>query len=335
MKRINHIYEKIINIDNIKEAHKCAKKGKSHYSQVKMVNENESFYLNKIQQMLENKTYNTSPYDIFTVNDNGKEREIYKLPYFPDRIVHWAIMLQLEDVFMKTFIHDTYAAIPGRGPHKALKKLHHFMEDREGTQYCLKLDVKKFFPSINQSILKSLLKKKIKDKYLLWLLDEIIVSCETGLPIGNYLSQFLSNFYLTYFDHWLKEEKKVKYLIRYMDDIVILHHDKEFLHRLRKDIDMYLEKELHLSIKENWQVFPTYKRGVDFVGYRSFGDYTLLRKRTAAKVKRNMKDLSKKDILTQSEYSRLMSHKGWVQHCDNHNLQKKYITPLLRKEVVK
>ena len=103
----------------------------------------------------------------------------------------------------------------------------------------------------------------------IWLLDEDFDS-ETGIPIGNYLSQYCGNFYLSAFDHWLKEEKRVKHCFRYMDDIVIFGSSKEALHQLRKDIDEYFRKELKVVIKGNWQIFPSYVRGVDFVGYRTF-----------------------------------------------------------------
>lgn len=333
MKRYGNLYEKIYDIGNLRLAHKKARRGKTHYTEVKMVDSNPDYYLNQIHEMLKNKTYKTSQYEIFTKLDKDKEREIYKLPYFPDRIVHWAIMLQLEDIFMRTFIRDTFAALPGRGIHDALKRLHKFMEDREGTKYCLKLDIKKFFPSINHEILKQLLRKKIKDKDLLWLLDEIIdsVDGEKNIPIGNYLSQYFANFYLAYFDHWIKEQKGVKYYLRYMDDIVILHKDKEFLHQLRKDIEKYLKENLKLEIKENWQVFPTYIRGVDFVGYKSFGNYTLLRKSTAKRFKRKMRKIMKKESINFRDFCTIQSYKGWLKWANCYNLSQKYIEPLTEK----
>lgn len=229
-------------MENLYLAHKNARKGKAHYTEVKMVDSNPDYYLRQIHEMLKNKTYKTSPYEIFTKIDKGKEREIYKLPYYPDRIVHWAIVQIIEPIWMKTFIYDTYSSLKGRGIHKGLLRLHKAMKDKENTQYCLKFDIKKFYPSINHRILKQIIRKKIKDKDLLWLLDSIIdsVEGETNVPIGNYLSQYFGNLYLTYFDHWLKEEKKVKYYFRYCDDCVILHHDKAFLHQLRKDTEKYI-----------------------------------------------------------------------------------------------
>lgn len=322
MKRHGFLYEKIYHIDNLRLAHENAKKGKTHYRDVKMVEKDVDRYLYEIQEMLINKTYKTSEYTIEKINDRGKSREIYKLPYFPDRIVQWAIMLQIEKTIVSTLVSQTYAALPGKGTHAALNKLHEYMEDREATKYCLKFDVKKFFPSIDREILKQLLRKKFKDPHLLWLLDEIIDSTDEGIPIGNYTSQYFGNFYLAYFDHWLKEDKQIRYMLRYMDDVVILHHDKKFLHKLKREIDDYLSTELNLNVKENWQVFPTYVRGVDFVGYRSFGDYTLLRKSIASRLKRNMRD---------ENYDSIPSYNGWLTHCDGHNLYKAYVEPLIMK----
>ena len=197
------------------------------------------------------------------------------------------------------------------------------------------MDVKKFFPNINHNILKKLLRKKFKDKDLLWLLDSIINSIEgeKGVPIGNYLSQFFANFYLSYFDHWLKEEMKVKYYIRYMDDIVILHKDKHFLHHLKQDIEKYLKINLELQVKENWQVFPARVRGIDFVGYRHFGNYVLLRKNTSKNLIRKMKKINNKfnfnKLINYSLWCSINSYKGWIMCCNVHNLENKYIKPLL------
>jgi hypothetical protein len=166
------------------------------------------------------------------------------------------------------------------------------------------------------------------------LLDEIIDSTpgDVGIPIGNYLSQYSGNFYLSSFDHWIKEVKKVKYYFRYMDDIVILGSSKEELHKLRKEVDEYLRNELKLNIKENWQVFPTFVRGIDFVGYRVFLNYTLLRKSTCKSFKRKMRNINKKKLngqeLNYSEWCSINSYKGWLKWCDSYRLSQKYIKPI-------
>ena len=235
MKRFGYIYEKICDLDNLRDAHKHARKDKLYYREVKMIDKNPDFYLKQIQEMLINETYEVSPYTVSIINDKGKDRELRKLPYYPDRIIQWAIMLQIEKIFMDVFISSTCASLAGRGIHTASKKIRRYLkEDPEGTRYCYKIDVKHFYPSINHAMLKKLLRKKFKDTKLLRLLDKIIDSSggEVGIPIGSYLSQYLANFYLAYFDHWIKEELGVKYYVRYMDDIVILHNSKEYLHAL-------------------------------------------------------------------------------------------------------
>jgi RNA-directed DNA polymerase len=335
MKRYGHLYPKIYEMDNLKLAHMNARKGKGWYKEVKLIDENPEYYLKLLQDMLINKTYKTSPYETFIKNDNGKEREIFKLPYFPDRICQWAIMQIIEPMLISNFTRDTYSAIPNRGTHRAYYKLRTALQtDVPGSQYCLKLDIKKFYPSINHTILKQKYRRLFKDPDLLWLLDEIIDSTEgdVGIPIGNYLSQYSGNFYLSEFDHWIKEVKKIKYYFRYMDDIVILGSDKEQLHQLHSEIEVYLRDKLKLKIKENWQVFPTYVRGIDFVGYRSFLNFALLRKSTCKNFKSKMKVIDKKVQkgieMNYSEWCSINSYKGWLVHCDSHRLIQKYIEPI-------
>ena len=337
MKRYNNIFPKIVEMDNLRLAYRNARKGKSYYEEVKIIDENPDYYLEQIQQMLISGNYKTSEYVIFKKNDKGKEREIYKLPFYPDRIVHWAIMLQIEHIFMQTFTNFTNASLKDRGIHRTLKQLDKALKDENNTEYCLKIDVKKFFPNINHDILKNLLRKKFKDKLLLELLDEIIDSVEgsKGVPIGNYFSQYFANFYLSYFDHWLKEEKKCKYVFRYMDDIVILDGDKNFLHNLKREIDEYLKVNLDLKVKENWQIFPTNVRGIDFVGYRVFRHYKLLRKSTYKRMKEKCKKLVKQDSLSFSNFCTVNSYVGWLKWCNSYDLSLKYINPLLIKEFEK
>lgn len=280
------------------------------------------------------KTYKTSEYEVFIKNDTGKEREIYKLPYFPDRIVHWAIIQVVEPIFLNRLNGCTHSAIPNKGIHSAFKQLDRYMKkDVEGTKYCLKLDVKKFYPSIDHNLLKRMYRTLFKDPDLLWLLDEIIDSTEgdKGVPIGNYLSQYSGNLFLSKFDRWIKEKLRVKYYIRYMDDIVILHSDKDYLRKLLKEIDKYL-KGIKLEIKDNHQIFPSRVRGIDFVGYRHFGDYVLLRKSTSKRLIRKMRNIMKKlkngGKLTYSDYCSINSYKGWLKWCNGYNLYKKWIKPL-------
>lgn len=353
MKRVGNLYKEICSMDNLRKAHKNARKGKGWYEEVKAVDADQETYLKALQDMLINHTYHTSEYRSFIKKENGKEREIFKLPYFPDRICQWAILQVIEPYLLKHLTKNTYSAIPDKGIHAALHDVQKAMQtDVPGCQYCLKLDVRKFYPSINHDILKAKFRRLFKDPELLWLLDEIIDSIstakienmrdiwlldedydsETGIPIGNYLSQYCGNFYLSFFDHWIKEEMRVKYEFRYMDDILIFGRTKEELHQLRRQIDVYFRTELKLMIKPNWQVFPSYVRGVDFVGYRIFLNYVLLRKSSCINFKNRMVEIAAKvengQLMSYSDWCSINSYKGWLKHCDSARLQEKYVLPI-------
>jgi len=307
MKRIGNLYEQIISVENLKLADKKARKGKKNqYGVVKHIRNEEANIL-KLHEDLKNKIFTTSKYKIFKISD-GKEREIFSLPYYPDRLVHHAVVNILEPIFMSVFTADTYSCIKGRGVHKASYKLRKYLKDIENTKYCLKIDIKKFYPSIDNDILKNLLRKKFKDKELLYLLDNIIDSAK-GVPIGSYLSQFFANYYLTYFDHFIKEKLKVDYYLRYCDDCVILSSNKEQLWEWFYEIKKYLEEELKLEIKGNYQIFPVEVRGIDYCGYKHYHTHTLLRK-----------SIKKKYIKNKNK----INHFGWTKHCNSINLRNKY-----------
>lgn len=199
MKRLNNLYSNIYSIDNLNLADKKARLGKTKQYGIKNHDKNREDNIINLSYVLKNNEYNTSQYTVHTLFD-PKERQIFRLPYYPDRITHHALMNILEPIFIKSFTKDTYSCIKGRGIHGAFYNLKKVLKDVVNTRYCLKLDIKKFYPSIDHFILKKLLRKKFKDKKLLILLDNIIDSAK-GVPIGNYLSQYLANFYLTYFDH--------------------------------------------------------------------------------------------------------------------------------------
>lgn len=332
MKRIGNIYHKIYDMDNLRLAHLNARKDKSSYSEVQMVDNDTERYLRQLQESLIDKTYKTSKYTIFKKKEGRKVRTLYKLPYYPDRICQWAIMQILELYLTKTLIYDTYSAIPGRGQHLAWKRVNRALYHKRETKYCLKIDINKYYPSINHTTLKQIFRSKIKDKDVLWLIDEIIDSAHPGIPIGNYISQWGGNLYLSGFDHWCKETKKCKYYFRYMDDIVIFHESKEFLHRLDDEIREYLARNLKLQVKSDRQVFETRSRGLDFVGYRFFDENILLRKSTAKKFKRKMQQIrSSCDTglnMTYSEWCSINSYMGWIKWCNHHELEQKYIEPL-------
>lgn len=315
MKRINNLYEKIYCLENLVLADEKARKGKSSQYGVQVHDKNKDANLISLSQMLKDKTYKTSPYTTFFIYE-PKEREVFRLPYFPDRIAHHAVMNILEPIFVGMFTANSFSCIKGRGIHGAARSVRRSLNDIDNTAYCLKLDIKKFYPNIDHDILKQLLRRKIKDAELLWLLDEIIDSAD-GLPIGNYLSQYLANFYLTYFDHWIKEQKAVEKYYRYADDIVILSESKEYLHKILSDIRIYFKEQLKLDIKGNYQIFPVAARGIDFVGYVFYHTHTRLRK----SIKQNFARMIHKN----KNKASIASYNGWAKHCNSKNLLKKLL----------
>ena len=208
------------------------------------------------------------------------------------------------------------------------------LQDKENTRYCLKIDIRKYYPSIDHDIMKRLVRRKIKCKDTLALLDQIIDSAD-GVPIGNYLSQYFANLFLAYFDHWVKEELRIKYYFRYADDIVMLHSDKAVLHDVFVRIERYLREELHLTVKGNHQVFPVAAsrydrsgRGLDFVGYVFYHEQKQIRKNIKKNFCRAAAKLNKHPYLSDKEYKQgICSWLGWAKYSNSRHLLKSIIKP--------
>jgi len=333
MKRYGNIFEKITHKQNILTAHNNAKKGKAKYKQVSFFEKNISLCVDSIHSILKNKTYKVSPYIKEARIERGKHRVIYKLPYMNDRVIQHALLQVVQPILEQTYIKDTYQSIKGRGVHKAKNRIETFLKDQENTKYCLKIDIKKFYPSVNNDILKQLIRKKIKCNDTVWLIDEIIDSTD-GLPIGNYTSQTFGNYYLSYFDHFVKEELKVKHYIRYADDMIFLSDSKEELHSILKKVKAYLLENLKLSLKENYQIFPTKKRGIDYLGFRFFGKFVLIRK----SIKRSIVILInkiKKGGATLKHFQSFMSYWGWIKATNSYNFQRIIFTRYFKEKLGK
>lgn len=337
MKRLWNIYESVYSLENLRIAHKMARKDKSLYRDVKMVDSNPDLYLKEIQVLLKEKRYriNKNDYSIQIIWDKTKERELRKLKYYPHRIIQRAIMLKLEDMFNKHLCYHTCASLVWRWWIRISQLMNKYLKDKEWTKYCLKIDIKKYYPNINHKILKQQLRKKIKDPDVLRLLDMTIDSFpwKKWLPIWSYLSQYLANFYLSRFDHWLKEELHLKYVLRYMDDIVILWPKPSTLRVVYRRMKKYLSWHLWLQIKWNRQIFPTATRWIDYIWYRYFWNYTLLRKDTAKKLKKRFRQISnayKKWYEMNFKLRCSINSYSWrLLHCDSYRLSHKYITPLV------
>ena len=338
MKRHGDLFYKITDLDNILQAFEKVTQGKKNYREVKRIQPKVIEFAYKIKEMLENHTYTIKPenYTRKVINEGShsgtkKERELFKLRLYPHRWIHWCIMLVVRDIFLKHYCYHSCACIPNGGIKRAHALTVKYLKDKENTKYCLKIDIKKFYPSINKEILKQKLRKKFKDPDLLWLFDMIIDSYpkDRGVAIGLLTSQYFSNYFLSDFDHYLKEKLKVKKVIRYMDDVTIYASNKEYLHELLKQIKEYLKNELDLELKGNYQIFPVDKRGVDFVGYVFRHDSVRLRKSSALTLRLISNAVKKHQKVTDRQFSALNSICGNFQFFNSTPLFEKYAEPIV------
>ena len=330
VKRVGYIYEKVCEIDNIKQAIMKASRGKRNERRIQRVIQNIDAAAREIQAMLLNQSYVPSPYVIASIYDgaNKKERVIQKPRFYPDQVIHWALMLQLEPILMRGMYEYNCGSIPGRGTSFGHKTVRRWLDtDYKGTKYCLSLDVSKFYPSVDNDTLKAMFRRKLKDSNCLWLIDTIIDSIK-GLPIGNFTSPWFSNFYLEGLDRFIKQNLGVKYYVRYADDMVLLGSNKKQLHRARKEIALYLQN-LKLTVKGNWQVFKVDARAIDFLGFRFFRTKTILRKRNALRIRRRFLKISKKKWLNYKDASAVISYWGWIKRSDSYSFYNSKLKPLV------
>lgn len=332
MKRANHIFEKLIQPETLYKAFRLCSDGKQHYKAVKKFSENLKENIRELQTELENGTYTTGEYRIKQINEHGKDRKIHILPY-KDRVLQRALGIVLDEHVYRTLTANTHASLEGRGIHTALNQIKKYLEnDPDNTQYCLKIDIRHYFESIDHEILKTTWRRIIKDRRILRIIDDIIDSVppDEGIPIGNHFSQLSATLYLSQFDHWIKEGLKIPYYTRYQDDMVFFAADSKQLRKWFREIDWYLISRLNLSIKPNWQIFFVDKRPVDIVGYRIRHDNTILRKSTFKRMRRRFLEIVKIEDaadMTYSQYCSANSFKGWSMHGNDKTIREKYIEP--------
>jgi RNA-directed DNA polymerase len=332
MKREGHLFEKVFDKNNIRLAIIRSSKGKKKRREVEKVLDNTEYYVSLIYKILKNKSYIPSKYRVVTIYDclNKKEREISKTRYFPDQIIQYCLMNIIEPILLRKMYLYSCGSIPGRGTSFGQKTLRKWLDnDVHGTKYCLKMDVRKFYPSVNKTILKKKFGKIIKDKDCLWLINSIIDSDCKGLPLGNYTSGYFSNFFLNDLDNYIKGTLKVKYYIRYVDDLIILSGNKKFLQKVLRNIEAFLISE-DLVLKNNYQIFNVNIRDIDFLGFRFFRNKTILRKRNMFRISRKVRRLSKKDNISFKDACSVISYYGWIKHSDSYNFYHTRIKPYAR-----
>ena len=289
----NVFYDKLTFI-NLVKAHYRAVLGKRNKREILLYEQDLETNISNILYLLQTNTYKLGKYREFKIYE-PKERTIKSLPY-KDRVVHqWYVYEFIKPYFVKRFIKDTYACIDGRGTHLCSRVAQKYMKRmyyKYGRDYyIIKGDIKKYFYSIDKDILYNILAKSIKDKDLLKLTKILIYDNDDpkGIPIGNYTSQYYANIYLNELDHYIKDELKIKYYLRYMDDFCIYLPTKDECIEVLNKIKLFLKDKLDLELNNKTRYYPS-KFGTNFCGYIIHENYMLLRKRCIKNIKKKLRE---------------------------------------------
>jgi len=341
MKTYNNLFNEICSFENLHLAYLKAKRCKRYRGYVLGFSYKLESNLLKLQKELLSQTYQHGKYREFIVKDL-KKRHIKAAP-FRDRIVHHSLCNIIEPIFDKAFIFDSYACRQEKGTHKAIKRVQTFLRSIFDSNvgkgvlkdiYCLQCDISKYFASIDQEILFKLIKRKIVDPKVLWLVQEILNSSYDerqgkGIPIGNLTSQIFANIYLNELDRFIKHGLKIKYYLRYMDDFLIFGFEKKEFHQIKERIKEFLNNILKLKLHpKKINVFPVKTvrysessnkagKGIDFLGYRIFENYRLLRKSSVKRfIKRTKVYQEKLDkgLMTKEKFNN--SLQSWVAYAE-------------------
>lgn len=334
MKTWSNIWQPFITKENFNIASGQAKKGKGKQKQVQRFELNPVENTERIRQSVINGTFHTSKYHSKIIFE-PKMRIIYILPFNPDRIVHHAIVNVLKPYYERYFIADSYACLDGRGQQAGSLRC---MEAVRRNKYCLKCDIHHFYPSIRHDILFEMYKRKIRDTKFLELLEDNIFSFGGGknTPIGNLTSIWHGNFFLTPLDLFCKHDLHIPDYVRYCDDFLLFGDDKAYLHECRKRIDDFIHTRLDLEFSRS-DVFNV-KQGVDFLGYRHFDNYILVRKSTAKRMMKKVALLPERyesGEITKDEFRSILdSISGWLSHANAYHLSQKMGLAELRERYI-
>ena len=348
MENLN-IFERIVSWENLLDAYHHAAAEKWFRDDVAAFSASLGKNLLKIQKSLRLKYYQVGNYREFYVYE-PKNRLVMALN-FPDRVVQWAIYLQLNPILDRQFYYHSYGCRVGKGTAKAADKLQDWMRlvDRKPDDwYYLKLDISKYFYRVDHAVLLDILAKKFPgEDDLLWLMDRII-NCEhtafglppgknvdeidpserlldVGMPIGNLTSQLLANVCLDQLDQYIKHELHAHYYVRYMDDMVILHNDAKVLNEWKRLIEKYLNEVLHLELNDKTTIGKV-KNGITFVGYVIRPTYRKLKRKSLRKMKAKIRYRQKEyaaGLITFDKVNATMqSYFGIMKHFDSYGLRR-------------
>lgn len=342
MKTYNSLYPKIYSMKNLILAWKETRKRKIKKDYVIEFEKNLLGNLLDLHCELKFQYYKPKPLRTFILRD-PKTRKISKSD-FRDRIVHHALIRIIEPIFDRTFICDSCANRKGKGSSYALERFEKFRrkitKNYTSHGYCLKADIKHYFQEINNEILLEIIIRKITDEKVIRLIKIImrerdasdVQKCPKGMPLGNLTSQFFANVYLNELDYFIKHTLKVRYYIRYVDDFVILHNSRAQLEEWKEQIDKFLKKKLELILHKDKSKVISLSNGIDFVGFRNFYYFKLLRKRNIKNMFSKIKKYKNKEI---SEEKILESFQGWnayAKWANSYGLRKNAVKEIYKRD---
>lgn len=332
----NNLFAEIYSFQNLFKAYLKARKNKRYKDDVLQFSANLEENLIQLQNELIHKTYEPGRYHEFYVYD-PKTRLVMAAP-FKDRVLHHALCNVIEPIFERLFIYHSYACRSGKGTHAGVDCTSKFLRraiHKYGTVYCFKADISKYFQSINHNILRAIIRRKIGCKDTLWLIDKIISSTAQegdinpiGLPVGNLTSQLFANVYLNELDYYMKHAQRNEFYIRYMDDFLVIHPDKRYLHTLWRDTAVFLKDNLALQMNHKTAVFPI-TQGVDFLGYRIWPHHKVLRKGNVKRIKRIVKKFDREYRAGTIKLEKIRAVlASWLGHA------KRADVPILREKIL-
>jgi len=295
-KRYGNLYELAFTQDNLFVAYLEARKGKRKKVGTYLFEKNLSLNLDALFEELKTQTYTTKPYREFEVYE--PKRRVILAPHFRDLVVQHAIYRVIYNIFNSTFIDTSFACRKNGGTHKASAYTQKEMCKYDGDKYTLKLDIKKFFYSIDRTILRGLFEKRIKDKKFI---DLMMVFADAngssvGIPIGNLLSQLYSLVYMNEVDNFIKRVLKIKSYVRYVDDFVLVGLTLDEAKIAQKQCEEFVDKKLKMQLS-HWHILKI-KRGLNFVGYRTWRSVKFVRKHTLYKFRKSVIDKNISSIVS-------------------------------------
>ena len=294
-KRVGFLFEKAFTKENLYDAFLDARKGKRVKSATLKFEVNLGSEIESLYKELHGGTYKPRAYSQFYVYEPKKR--LINAPSFRDLVVQHAVYRTIYDVFDRTFVDTSYACRKGGGTHKASHYTQREIRKYDGNLYFIKLDIRKFFYSIDRQILRKMFEKKIKDTRFIDIMCEFMeMNTEKGIPIGNLLSQIYALIYLNPLDHFIKRELKVKSYVRYVDDFVMIGLSLEKAKEFKSRCEKFVQDELSLELS-HWHI-QKIKRGINFVGYRTWKSIKFVRKHSIYKMKKAIKKLKIESIIS-------------------------------------